>query len=108
MRWVEPDPLLRTPGAVDDLDADPAVPQGVQPVPVLSGMDTDGDGVPDTVVTVDGADLLLHTDLDADGLADQVLRLGPDAGFADGAAGADPGRPSLGWWWPGGGTTVHG
>jgi len=44
--------------------------------------DTDGDGVPDTLLTseltADGADLLVHTDLDADGLTDRVLRIGPD------------------------------
>jgi len=41
-------------------------------------VDTDADGRPDTVVTDDGFDLVLHTDLDGDGLADQVLRIGPD------------------------------
>ncbi|SHK81577.1 hypothetical protein SAMN05443637_112163 [Pseudonocardia thermophila] len=40
-----------------------------------TGLDTDGDGVADTVVRDDGADLLIITDLDADGVADQVLRL---------------------------------
>ena len=41
--------------------------------------------MPDTLLTADGADLLVHTDLDADGLADRVLRIGPD-----GAVRAEP------------------
>ncbi|MFR9805802.1 hypothetical protein ACL02T_26450 [Pseudonocardia sp. RS010] len=40
-------------------------------------VDTDADGYADTTVVAAGPDLLLHTDLDADGLADRVLRLGP-------------------------------
>ena len=65
---------VRWPGAVreEDLGAGPEA-------------DTDGDGVPDTVLTADGADLLVHTDLDADGLADRVLRIG-----ADGSVHVDP------------------
>jgi len=42
-------------------------------------LDTDVDGLPDAVVLADGPDLVLHTDLDGDGLADQVLRLGSAA-----------------------------
>ncbi|MDN5859386.1 MAG: hypothetical protein L0H84_12260 [Pseudonocardia sp.] len=42
------------------------------------GIDTDADGVPDTVVVDDGFDLLVATDLDGDGVADQLLRLPPD------------------------------
>lgn len=45
---------------------------------VGGGADTDGDGHPDTLLTPDGADLLVLTDLDGDGLADRVLRIGPD------------------------------
>ena len=56
---------LRRPGAVSGID-------------VTGGLDTDADGRTDTVVTSDGADLVLHTDLDGDGLADQVLHIGPD------------------------------
>ncbi|GAA5123782.1 hypothetical protein GCM10023320_35990 [Pseudonocardia adelaidensis] len=41
--------------------------------------DTDGDGTPDTAVTVDGIDLVVAIDLDGDRFADQVLRIGPDA-----------------------------
>lgn len=44
----------------------------------MDAVDTDADGRPDTIVTDDGFDLVLHTDLDGDGLADQVLRIGPD------------------------------
>jgi hypothetical protein len=41
--------------------------------------DTDGDGMPDTAVTVDGVDLVVAIDLDGDRFADRVLRIGPDA-----------------------------
>lgn len=41
--------------------------------------DTDGDGMPDTAVTVDGVDLVVAIDLDGDRFADHVLRIGPDA-----------------------------
>jgi hypothetical protein len=44
-----------------------------------TGFDTDGNGMPDTAVTVDGIDLVVAIDLDGDGFADQVLRIGPDA-----------------------------
>ena len=47
---------------------------------VRGGTDTDGDRHPDTLLTADGADLLVLTDLDGDGLADRVLRIGPDGG----------------------------
>ncbi|MGI5126528.1 DUF6802 family protein [Pseudonocardia sp. CA-107938] len=57
-------------------------PRGPWDVPdeldVTAGIDTDDDGVPDTTVVDDGADLLVATDLDGDGIADQVLRLGGD------------------------------
>jgi hypothetical protein len=46
---------------------------------VGAGFDTDGDGRPDTAVTVDGIDLVVAIDLDGDRFADQVLRIGPDA-----------------------------
>jgi hypothetical protein len=55
---------IRRPGTVSDDVAD--------------GVDTDGDGLPDTVLVGDGADLLVQTDLDADGLVDRVLRIGED------------------------------
>jgi hypothetical protein len=42
-------------------------------------MDTDGDGRGDTVLTEHDGELLLHTDLDGDGLADQVLSIAADA-----------------------------
>ncbi|HEX5811129.1 MAG TPA: hypothetical protein VFY38_03425 [Pseudonocardia sp.] len=59
---------VRRPGGVPDEGVD-------APVEIGSGADTDGDAVPDTVLTTDGADLLVYTDLDADGLADRVLRI---------------------------------
>jgi hypothetical protein len=58
---------------------------GSVPDDIAGGADTDGDGVPDTVLTADGVDLLVQTDLDADGLVDRVLRIGPD-----GAVRAEP------------------
>ncbi|WP_232661319.1 DUF6802 family protein [Pseudonocardia sp. TRM90224] len=45
---------------------------------VTSGFDTDGDGRADTVVHGEQTDLVVHTDLDGDGWADQVLRIGAD------------------------------
>ncbi len=46
---------------------------------VGAGFDTDGDGAPEILVTVDGIDLVVAIDLDGDRFADQVLRIGPDA-----------------------------
>ena len=57
----------RRPGAV------PELPDGLD-----GGIDTDGDGVPDTVLGADGGDLLVRTDLDLDGVVDRVLRIGLD------------------------------
>lgn len=67
------DDRARRPGDVPD-----------PPVPVGEGVDSDGDGVADTVVTADGSGLLVHVDLDGDGFADTVLGVGPD-GALDGA-----------------------
>lgn len=61
----------RHPGSIPD--DEPAL------VDVSSGFDTDGDGRADTTVADDGFDLVLRTDLDGDGLADQILRIGSDA-----------------------------
>ena len=73
---------LQTPGTVPDENA------GVD-VDVGPAVDTDGDGLRDTLLTTeltaDGADLLVQTDLDADGFADRVFRIGPD-----GAVHTDP------------------
>ena len=52
-------------------------------VEVGAGFDTDGDGAPDTLVTGDGIDLVVAIDLDGDRFADQVLRIGPDAGVRE-------------------------
>jgi hypothetical protein len=60
------------PGQVPD---DPALESALA---APTCFDTDGDGVLDTAVTTDGVDLVLLTDLDGDGFADQVLRIGPD------------------------------
>jgi hypothetical protein len=51
---------------------------GAVPDDVVGGFDTDGDGLPDTLLTADGVDLLVQSDLDVDGLVDRVLRIGPD------------------------------
>ena len=58
---------------------------GVVPDDVSGGVDTDGDVIPDTVLTADGVDLLVQSDVDVDGLVDRVLRIGPD-----GAVRAEP------------------
>ncbi|MFC5996061.1 hypothetical protein ACFQE5_17790 [Pseudonocardia hispaniensis] len=92
MRWTEPDPAPRSPLGVDDDPGDPAPPG----LPVADGLDTNGDGTPDTVVTAEGSDLLLHTDLDGDGLADQILRIGPGRG----SDAFDPDPGASGWWLP--------
>lgn len=56
---------LRSPGDVPD----------VGPRLVL---DTDGDGRLDTGLGDDGVDLILSVDVDADGVVDEILRIGPD------------------------------
>jgi hypothetical protein len=67
--------------AADGTDLDLADRADADPVraDVGSGADTDGDGHPDTLLSTDGADLLVRTDLDGDGLADRLLWIGPDA-----------------------------
>ncbi|HET6259994.1 hypothetical protein [Pseudonocardia sp.] len=65
----------RRPGRVPDEGGPVDIAHGFD---VTAGFDTDGDGRSDTAVTDDGVDLVLLTDLDGDGFADQVLRIGPD------------------------------
>jgi len=60
------------PRDVPDLDMAPFV----DTAPFV--IDTDGDGRLDTSVVDDGVDLIFGTDLNADGVVDQLLRLGPD------------------------------
>jgi hypothetical protein len=80
---------LRRPGLV------PAGPGDADLLDVSAGIDTDADGRPDTLVTDDGVDLVLATDLDGDGIADQVLRVGPNGVVREAVpqfpAAADPG-----------------
>ena len=82
----------RRPGGVPDDGAG-------APVEIGSGADTDGDTVPDTLLTTDGVDLLVYSDLDADGLADRVLRIDgggsvhPDVGLG----GPVTGSARAGW-----------
>ncbi len=66
----------RRPASIpDDGFADP--PFGYR-ADVATGIDSDADGHPDTLVTDDGIDLILLTDIDGDRFADRVLRIGPD------------------------------
>lgn len=70
----------RRPGRVpdNDPDADP-LPAGPDRFDLnRPDIDTDRDGRADTMVTTDGVDLILLTDLDGDGHVDQLLRIGPD------------------------------
>jgi hypothetical protein len=62
---------------------------------VSHGIDTDGDSRADTVATSDGVDLVLLTDLDGDGFADQILRIGPDAVVREQASGPAAGAASV-------------
>ncbi|MGQ0573751.1 MAG: DUF6802 family protein [Pseudonocardia sp.] len=72
-------------------ERDPAmVPDEHGGLDVRAGLDSDGDGRPDTVLTWGDGSLLLHTDLDGDGFADQVLGIGPDGAVRAGAAPAVP------------------
>jgi hypothetical protein len=79
----------RRPGAVADDGVHAAGADDA--ADVRRGADTDGDGRPDTLLTAEGADLLVLTDLDGDGLADRVLRIGPDAAVHAG----DVARPDV-------------
>lgn len=67
-------PRPRVPAAV----ADPP-DAGCTGPDVSAGVDSDRDGHPDTVFAEDGDDLLVHTDLDGDGRADQTVRIRGDA-----------------------------
>lgn len=73
------------------MDEPGRVPDGV--LDVGAGFDTDGDGRPDTLVTVDGIDLVVAIDLDGDSFADQVLRIGPDATVRE----VGPEQAAAGW-----------
>ncbi len=75
----EPAPGPRVPWSVPD---EPGRADDCRGPDVRSGFDSDGDGVPDSVFDPDGEDLLLHTDLGTDGLADRTVRLGPDGSAA--------------------------
>lgn len=48
-------------------------------IDVRSGLDTDGDQIPDTLVLPEGELLRLAADTDQDGLADVIVEIGPDA-----------------------------
>jgi hypothetical protein len=71
--------------------------QIADPIPATPYIDTDGDGRPDTTVRGDGVDLVLSTDLDGDGYADRVLRIGPDGVAREaGHRAGEPPDPLLG------------
>lgn len=105
---MRPELRPRRPGDVPDLDGGvSAEPLWVGPGtgPVVAGTpslvvigpeaaDADGDGRPDTVVVQDDTGLVLFTDLDGDGLADQELRI-PTGAPPEAAAEAEPV-----WWQP--------
>jgi hypothetical protein len=82
------DGMQRRPGAVPDGDANGSLGDGAW-LDLGWGTDTDADGRPDTLLTTDGPDLLVLTDLDGDGLADRELRIGPDGAVHPGAAHLD-------------------
>ena len=97
------DGAYRHPAAVPDEDR--AAPDGAGfgraavdgvPADLRGGADTDGDGHPDTLLTADGPDLLVLSDLDGDGLADRVLRIGPDGAVHGVAAHGDAGHGDAG------------
>ena len=69
---------------------------GAVPDDIAGGADTDGDGMPDTVLTADGVDLLVQTDLDVDGLVDRVLRIGPDGAVRAELPSVEEGDPIVG------------
>jgi hypothetical protein len=61
-----------------------------EPVLGAPSVDSDADGVPDTAVAEVADQLVLATDLDHDGRADAVTRIGPDAVVTTRAGGPDP------------------
>ena len=86
------DGARRRPGAVaDDVAGPDGSADGRLAADVGRGADTDGDGRPDTLLAPDGVDLLVLSDLDGDGLADRVLRIGPDAAVHTGGVGLQAG-----------------
>jgi len=88
-------PRPRHPSLVpDDDDAVDSPALSTSRFDVSYGIDTDGDGRPDTVATSDGVDLVLLTDLDGDGFADRILRIGPDAVVREQAPGPAAGAAS--------------
>ena len=84
----------RRPGAVPD---DPGgVPTGAldrRPSTCAAAPTPTATARPDTLLTTDGADLLVLTDLDGDGLADRVLRIGPDGSVHPTAGRLTTGHP---------------
>lgn len=58
---------------------------------ITTGIDSDADGTPDSLFTGDDSgDLLLHTDLDGDGLADRTTALRADGSHDTAPCDDDP------------------
>jgi hypothetical protein len=102
--FTAPDPSAPEPAAPDHAGVHPgtsgaAILTGdlVPGEPVLGAptVDSDADGVPDTAVSEIADQLVLATDLDHDGRADAVTRIGPD-GVVTARAG-DPGPQDRPW-----------
>jgi hypothetical protein len=53
-------------------------PGADEKINTAGGVDTDQDGLPDTVVLTDPVEVLLAVDLDRDQLADLIVRIAPD------------------------------
>ncbi|HEY2096099.1 MAG: hypothetical protein QOI50_2092 [Pseudonocardiales bacterium] len=64
-------------------------------IEINTGVDTDLDGHPDTVLLPDPLDFALLVDVDRDGLADLFIRIGPDGAASTTDLTVDP-VP----WWP--------
>ena len=70
------------------------LPDPDDPLEIRQGVDTDLDGLPDTVLLPGLTDLTVVVDTDRDSVADLIIRIGPD-GVAH-TAGLGPGP--LPWW----------
>jgi uncharacterized protein DUF6802 len=100
----DPAPAAHPPGGPDGVPgADPPIAWGAPGAAMLTGdlvpgepvlgaptIDSDADGVPDTAVAEVADQLVLATDLDHDGRADAVTRIGPDTVVTTRAGDPDP------------------
>lgn len=107
---LHPDPAPPdAPGAAPEADL-PTAAWGAPDAAILTGdlvpgepvlgaptVDSDADGVPDTAVGEVADQLVLATDLDHDGRADAVTRIGPDAVVTTRAGDTGGERPDHPW-----------